>query len=81
MTLTIMRALCALTILHPGKQGQVILTKALDELFRASWVEHRKTQDKEVLAEVLKEVLGEEEGRKGRMLTLAFERDKWNEVK
>ncbi len=75
MTLTIMRALCALTILHPGKEGQGTLTKALDELFRASWVEHRKTQDKEVLAEMLKEILGEEEGRKGRISIPAFERE------
>ncbi len=65
MTLTIMRSLCALTILHPGKEGQGILTKTLDTLFKAYWVEHRKTHEKDVLSELLGEVLGREEGGKG----------------
>jgi len=61
LTLTIMRALCALTVLHPGKEGQPILIKCLDALFHSYWVELRKTNEKDVLAEVLSGVLGEEE--------------------
>ncbi|KAH7336385.1 thioredoxin-like protein [Rhexocercosporidium sp. MPI-PUGE-AT-0058] len=69
MTLTIMRALCALTVLHPGKEGQEVLTKALDALFEASWVQHRKTNEKEVLEDVLVGVLGKEEA--GKVLAMA----------
>lgn len=65
LTLPIMRAMCALTVLHPGKDGQEILCKALDALFKAFWVEHKKTNEKEVLAEVLNSVLGKEEAEKG----------------
>ena len=64
MTLTIMRALCALTVLNPGKEGQPKLIKALDALFHAFWVEHKKTYEKEVLIAVLNEVLGKEEAGK-----------------
>ncbi|KAG4421777.1 hypothetical protein IFR04_005027 [Cadophora malorum] len=64
LTLPIMRAMCALTVLHPGKDGQEILCKALDALFKAFWVEHKKTNEKEVLAEVLNSVLGKEEAEK-----------------
>ena len=64
MTLTIMRALCALTVLNPGKEGQPKLIKALDALFHAFWVEHKKTNEKEVLVAVLNEVLGKEEAGK-----------------
>jgi 2-hydroxychromene-2-carboxylate isomerase len=64
LTLTIMRALCALTLLHPGKEGQGPLTKALDELYREFWVNHKKTNEKDVLAEVLGKVLGKEETEK-----------------
>ena len=60
-----MRALCALTVLHPGKEGQENLTKALDELFKAFWVDHKKTNEKEVLAEVLGNALGAEETKIG----------------
>lgn len=72
MTLSIMRGLCALTILHPGKEGQGILTKCLDRLFEAYWVEHRKTYEKDVLVEVLNEVLGTEECEKGSSLLTLF---------
>jgi len=65
LTLTIMRALCALTLLHPGKEGQGPLTKALDELYREFWVNHKKTNEKDVLAKVLEKVLGKEETEKG----------------
>jgi 2-hydroxychromene-2-carboxylate isomerase len=65
LTLTIMRALCALTVLHPGEEGQEPLTKCLDSLYYAFWVEHKKTNEKEVLAEVLSSVLGKEETEKG----------------
>jgi 2-hydroxychromene-2-carboxylate isomerase len=66
MTLTIMRALCALTILHPGQDGQKPLTECLDSLYHAFWVEHKKTNEKEVLTEVLSDVLGKEEAGKGK---------------
>ena len=65
LTLTIMRALCALTVLHPGPEGQKPLIACLDALYRAFWVEHKKTNEKEVLAQVLSDVLGEEETEKG----------------
>lgn len=65
LTLTIMRALCALTVLHQGKEGQGVLCKALDALYEAYWVNHRKTNEKDVLVEVLNGVLGEEECGKG----------------
>lgn len=68
MTLTIMRALCALTVLHSGGDEQEPLTRCLDALYHAFWVEHRKTNEKEVLAEVLSDVLGKEEAGKGEWL-------------
>jgi hypothetical protein len=70
LTLTIMRALCALTVLHPGKEGQPILTKCLDVLYHAYWVEHRKTNEKEVLTEILNGVLGVEDTKKGSLSSL-----------
>jgi 2-hydroxychromene-2-carboxylate isomerase len=66
LTLTIMRALCALTVLHPGKEGQRILIECLDVLYHAYWVDHRKTHEKDVLAEVLNGVLGAEQSKKGK---------------
>ncbi len=65
LTLLIMRALCALTILH---EGQEKLTKALDVLYHEYWYEHKKTNEKEVLAEILRRVLGKEDGEKGEWL-------------
>lgn len=59
-TLTIMRALCALTILKPGKEGKEILIRVLDVLFPAYWVEGKRTFEKGILGSVLGEVLGEE---------------------
>ncbi|PMD65251.1 HCCA isomerase/glutathione S-transferase kappa [Hyaloscypha bicolor E] len=64
LTLLIMRTLCALTILYPGSQGQGKLMKALDALYPAYWVEHKKTNEREVLAEILGKVLGEEDAGK-----------------
>jgi hypothetical protein len=61
-----MRALCALTILHPGSEGQAKLTKALDTLYHEYWFEHRKTNEKDVLAEILGRVLGKEDSVRGR---------------
>jgi hypothetical protein len=65
-----MRALCALTLLHPGQEGQGVLIRCLDVLFHAFWVEHQKTNEKEVLARVLDGVLGSEEAGKGGFLSL-----------
>jgi 2-hydroxychromene-2-carboxylate isomerase len=64
LTLTIMRALCALTLLHPEQSPQPILTKALDTLFHEFWVNQKKTHEKPVLEEVLKGVLGDAETQK-----------------
>jgi 2-hydroxychromene-2-carboxylate isomerase len=66
MTLLIMRALCALTILYPGSEGQGKLMKALDVLYHDYWVAHKKTNEKEVLAEILGRVLGKDDSAKGR---------------
>jgi 2-hydroxychromene-2-carboxylate isomerase len=65
MTLTIMRALCALTALHPGEEGQKPLIRCLDALYAAYWVDHKKTNEKEMLSQVLSDVLGKEEATKG----------------
>jgi 2-hydroxychromene-2-carboxylate isomerase len=66
-TLEIMRTLCALTALHPGEEGQKPLTRCLDALYEAYWVEHKKTNEKDVLDEVLSSVLGKEEAAKGEL--------------
>lgn len=71
-TLSIMRCMCALTVLHPGKEGQGILIKCLDRLFEAYWVEHVKTFEKDVLSGILREVLGEEESGKGVCVCFCF---------
>jgi hypothetical protein len=63
-----MRALCALTILYPGSEGQGKLTRALDTLYHEYWCEHKKTNDKDVLAQILGRVLGKEDSGKGRWL-------------
>ena len=68
LTLSIMRALCALTVLYSGSEGQEKLKKALDALYHEYWCEHKKTYEKEVLAEVLTRVLGEVDTKKGRWL-------------
>jgi len=64
MTLNIMRALCALTALHPGDEGQKPLTKCLDALYEAFWVHHMKTNEKDMLAQILSDVLGKHEAEK-----------------
>ncbi|CZS89660.1 related to glutahione s-transferase subunit 13 [Rhynchosporium agropyri] len=64
LTLLTMRALCALTVLHPGKGGQAVFTMTLDRLFEAYWVEHKKIYEKGALGEVLESVLGKEEAEK-----------------
>jgi hypothetical protein len=73
LTLGIMRALCALTVLYDGggkeyggKKGQEKLCACLDELWREWWVEHRAVHEKLILEEIIEKVLGAEEGRKGR---------------
>lgn len=66
-----MRALCALTVLH-GSEGQGKLTKALDTLYHEYWFEHKKTNEKDVLAEILGRVLGKEDSAKGRWLPGVF---------
>ncbi len=71
MTLTIMRALCALTVLHPGEEGQGILVKCLDELYDAFWVRREKTQNKDVLERFLEKVLGEE-SKKGEFALIVW---------
>lgn len=57
--------MCALTVLYPGKEGQEILCKALDGLYKAYWIDHRKTYERDVLVEVLVESLGKEVAGKG----------------
>lgn len=63
LTLSIMRALCALTIEKPGQEP---LIACLDALYEAYWVRHEKTINKDVLAGILTKVLGEETATKGR---------------
>jgi hypothetical protein len=65
MTLTIMRSLCALTVLNPGEEGQKKLISCLDALYAAYWVNGKRTEDKSILSEVLAQVLGAEEAGKG----------------
>ena len=72
LTLTIMRALCALTVLHPSEEGQESLTKALDELYREYWLNHRRTNDKDVLEGVLTKVLGKEDATQSTYSPPAF---------
>jgi hypothetical protein len=62
LTLTIMRALCALTVLKPGQEP---LMTCLDALYEAYWVRHEKTIEKYVLAAILAKVLEEDTGKKG----------------
>ena len=64
-TLLVMRALCALTVLYPGEEGQVILTKALDELFESFWKYHMPSHEERVLAEILGNIIGEGKTREG----------------
>ena len=40
----------------------------MDVLYHEYWYEHKKTNEKEVLAEILRRVLGKEDGEKGEWL-------------
>jgi 2-hydroxychromene-2-carboxylate isomerase len=62
LTLSIMRTLCALTVLDSDQKK---LCRALDALYKAFWVDQKPTQEPEVMGRVLIEVLGEEETRRG----------------
>jgi 2-hydroxychromene-2-carboxylate isomerase len=57
LTLSIMRSLCALTILDSDQEK---LCRALDALYKAFWVDQKPTQEPEVMAEVLTRALGED---------------------
>jgi 2-hydroxychromene-2-carboxylate isomerase len=65
LTLSIMRTLCALTILD-SDQGK--LCRVLDALYKAFWVDQMPTQEPEVKVQVSTQVLGEEETRKGTLV-------------
>lgn len=62
LTLPIMRALCALSVVEPGQQP---LIACLDALYEAYWVRHEKTIDKDVLVGILTKVLGEDTAKEG----------------
>lgn len=62
LTLTIMRTLCALTASNPNQEK---LCQSLDALFKAFWLDRQPTHQPEVMQQVLKQVLGEEETVKG----------------
>jgi hypothetical protein len=64
LTSSIIRILCALTILDSNQEK---LCRALDALFKAFWVDLKPTQEPEVMAQVLMQVLGEET-RKGTLM-------------
>jgi hypothetical protein len=66
-TLTMMRALCALTLLRPGDEGQKSLVSCLDALFAAYWVEGRQTSDQYILTEEFTRVLGAEDTGKSEL--------------
>jgi len=71
LTLSIMRTLCALTVLDSNQEK---LCSALDALYEAFWVDQKPTQEPEVMAQVLAQVLGEEETKKGTLM-LVFSTD------
>lgn len=63
LTLSIMRALCALTAIDPRQET---LIKALNALFSAYWVHHRMAHKPEILKEILSGVLGQYAAEKGK---------------
>lgn len=65
LTLTVMRAICALMLLHPGPDGQEILVKVLDSLLPALWVDHKKVHEKDVFGPMLETIIGKSEVEKG----------------
>lgn len=73
LTLSIMRCLCALTILSPSASvAQAILIKSLDAFFAAYWVHGRNTIDKEIMSDILlTDVLDGDEERLGKVLECA----------
>jgi 2-hydroxychromene-2-carboxylate isomerase len=60
LTLSIMRTLCALTILDSDQEK---LCTAVDALYKAFWVDLKPTYEPEVMVQVLTQALGEEETR------------------
>ncbi|CAK7205691.1 hypothetical protein SEUCBS139899_008470 [Sporothrix eucalyptigena] len=61
-TLTAMRAVSVVASMDKGR-NQDRLTRVLDALFHGLWAEHRPVHEPEVLDEVLRSVLGNEEAR------------------
>jgi 2-hydroxychromene-2-carboxylate isomerase len=62
LTLSIMRSLCALTVLDPNQEK---LCHALDVLFEAFWVDLKPTHQPDVMQQVLQQALGKELTSKG----------------
>jgi 2-hydroxychromene-2-carboxylate isomerase len=62
LTLSIMRTLCALTVLDSDQER---LCRALDALYKAYWVDQMPTQEPDVMAQVLTQILGEKDTKKG----------------
>jgi 2-hydroxychromene-2-carboxylate isomerase len=62
LTLQIMRALCAITILDSSSTS---LCKALDTIFQAFWVEHKVAHKPEVLKALLTKAVGPDMTEKG----------------
>lgn len=69
MTLSIMRTLCALTVLDSDQEK---LCQALNALYKAFWVDQKPTQQPEVMFQVLAQTLGEEETRTGMLLSTSL---------
>ena len=65
-TLTVMRALCALTSLYEGREeeGQKKLLGLMDVLLKKFWIDHERVYEKEVFGKVFEDVLGKEEAEK-----------------
>ncbi|CAK7238445.1 hypothetical protein SEUCBS140593_010695 [Sporothrix eucalyptigena] len=68
-TLTAMRAVSVVASMDKGR-NQDRLTRVLDALFHGLWAEHRPVHEPEVLDEVLRSVLGNEEARQGKVTVL-----------
>lgn len=63
LTLPITRALCVLTVVDPRQET---LTKALDAIFNAYWVQHKMVHKPRVLKEILSEAVGLDITEKGK---------------
>lgn len=68
-TLSIMRALCALTEVEK-EAGQEKLIEAFDALYEGFWVGRRPTHEPEVLKEILLKTLGRETAAKGESIPI-----------